>query len=295
MLRPTGKPDQSPAEYIDMRSNDARRNRHRARSRQHAPHDGHMAPANRLAHLGTRHAARAAAWRHRELDALDAQHRDARARLHGGGSGHSGLGRIRRARSRRSPPRASPRRCSHGLDQIIGPETHFAHRRLFDGRTDRGLSSRSMPARARDTLVLVGATGTGAPRAPNGAAEVVAAAADRRREARQAHRENLGILMIHDPQQHRRARGLHAVAQRRPCRASAASTSPTPARSRNCLPGFTGRLAGIWGEHDATAVPYLAERREQAAVIPARRARSTSSRAPATGCSTRRMRQSTGG
>jgi pimeloyl-ACP methyl ester carboxylesterase len=30
-----------------------------------------------------------------------------------------------------------------------------------------------------------------------------------------------------------------------------------------CLPGMAGRLAGIWGEHDATAVPYLAERRQK--------------------------------
>jgi pimeloyl-ACP methyl ester carboxylesterase len=28
------------------------------------------------------------------------------------------------------------------------------------------------------------------------------------------------------------------------------------------LSGFRGRLAGIWGEFDATAIPYLAERRE---------------------------------
>jgi len=27
------------------------------------------------------------------------------------------------------------------------------------------------------------------------------------------------------------------------------------------LADFSGRLAGIWGEHDATAAPYLAERR----------------------------------
>jgi len=30
----------------------------------------------------------------------------------------------------------------------------------------------------------------------------------------------------------------------------------------HCLPGFRGRLAGIWGEFDATAAPYLAQRRE---------------------------------
>ena len=38
-----------------------------------------------------------------------------------------------------------------------------------------------------------------------------------------------------------------------------------------CLPGMSGRLAGIWGEHDATAVPYLAERRDEAGGIPAGR------------------------
>jgi pimeloyl-ACP methyl ester carboxylesterase len=27
-----------------------------------------------------------------------------------------------------------------------------------------------------------------------------------------------------------------------------------------CMGDFRGELAGIWGEHDATAVPYLAER-----------------------------------
>jgi pimeloyl-ACP methyl ester carboxylesterase len=29
------------------------------------------------------------------------------------------------------------------------------------------------------------------------------------------------------------------------------------------LPAFKGRLASIWGEHDATAGPYLDERREK--------------------------------
>jgi pimeloyl-ACP methyl ester carboxylesterase len=29
-----------------------------------------------------------------------------------------------------------------------------------------------------------------------------------------------------------------------------------------CLPHVQGRIAGIWGEHDATGAPYLAERRD---------------------------------
>ena len=36
--------------------------------------------------------------------------------------------------------------------------------------------------------------------------------------------------------------------------------APTGALGR-CLENFPGRIAGIWGEHDATAAPYLAERR----------------------------------
>jgi 2-hydroxy-6-oxonona-2,4-dienedioate hydrolase len=30
-----------------------------------------------------------------------------------------------------------------------------------------------------------------------------------------------------------------------------------------CLPGFRGCLAGIWGEFDATATPHLAERAQR--------------------------------
>ena len=76
-----------------------------------------------------------------------------------------------------------------------------------------------------------------------------------------AHRKNLSILMIHDPEKIdelavyvqsknaglSRVRGKHV-----------SSTGALP----KILPGFAGKLAGIWGEHDATAAPYLAERRD---------------------------------
>jgi pimeloyl-ACP methyl ester carboxylesterase len=78
---------------------------------------------------------------------------------------------------------------------------------------------------------------------------------------RAAHRRNLEILMLHDPRHvddlavqiqttnaaHARVRGKHVA--------------PSAALARS-LQGFAGRLAGIWGEHDATAAPHLAERRE---------------------------------
>ena len=102
----------------------------------------------------------------------------------------------------------------------------------------------------------------------DGAAQVLAPAADRSTRSCEAHRKNLGILMIHDP------RNIDELAVYMP-------EPATPSQSRvrgkhvshtgtlaQCLPGMPGRLAGIWGEHDATAVPYLAERRAEAAGIP---------------------------
>jgi 2-hydroxy-6-oxonona-2,4-dienedioate hydrolase len=36
-----------------------------------------------------------------------------------------------------------------------------------------------------------------------------------------------------------------------------------PMALSRCLPGFEGRLAGIWGEHDATSAPHFAEREQR--------------------------------
>jgi pimeloyl-ACP methyl ester carboxylesterase len=109
--------------------------------------------------------------------------------------------------------------------------------------------------------VLVGATGTTAPRQP-----MTPMKSWRRLpsevEKLAAHRTNLGILMVRDParigddalymQHHNaersRVRGKHIA--------------PTGDLSKS-LPGFKGRLASIWGEHDATAVPFLEERRQK--------------------------------
>src|SRR5258708_30371847 len=71
-----------------------------------------------------------------------------------------------------------------------------------------------------------------------------------------AHRKNLGILMIHDP---RNIDDLAVHVQSRNAgqsRVRGKHVSNTGALAA-CLPGFAGRLAGIWGEHDATAPPYL--------------------------------------
>ena len=147
-----------------------------------------------------------------------------------------------------------------GVASILGPQTGFAVAGFSMGGLIAGYLVRHAGARAQ-CLVLVGATGTGAPRGP------MAPLKSWRRLASDAektatHRHNLGILMIHDPGKID-ALAVHvqkANAERSRIRGKHVSHTGTLAQ---CLSGFHGRLAGIWGELDATAVPYLAERAEK--------------------------------
>jgi len=121
------------------------------------------------------------------------------------------------------------------------------------------LASQSGPL--AECLVLVGSSGTGGTRTP------MAPLISWRRlptdaEKLATHRKNLGILMIHDPRNiddlavHMQSRNAEQS------RVRGKHVSNTGALS-SCLPGYAGRLAGIWGEHDATAAPYLDERRDR--------------------------------
>ena len=124
-----------------------------------------------------------------------------------------------------------------------------------------GYVVRHAGARAQ-SLVLVGATGTGAPARPDGAAASPGGRLGTEAEKAATHRHNLGILMIHDPAKID-ALAVHMQkinAERSRIRGKHVSHTGTLAE---CLSGFQGRLAGIWGEFDATAVPYLAERGEK--------------------------------
>jgi len=147
-----------------------------------------------------------------------------------------------------------------GIDLILGPQARFA----IAGFSMGGLISGFVTKLAGDrvtTLVLVGAVGTTARRG------TLAPMKSWRRlptdeEKRAAHRTNLEILMVRDPNavdepalymqfhnaERSRVRGKHI--------------NPTGDLSTT-LPSFRGRLASIWGEHDATAGPYLHERREK--------------------------------
>jgi 2-hydroxy-6-oxonona-2,4-dienedioate hydrolase len=108
--------------------------------------------------------------------------------------------------------------------------------------------------------VLVGATGTGARRDPMELRSWRRLATDADKAA--THRHNLGILMIHDPGKidELAVQMQKMNAERSRIRGKHVSHTGTLAEA---LVGFRGRLAGIWGEFDATAVPYMAERAEK--------------------------------
>jgi 2-hydroxy-6-oxonona-2,4-dienedioate hydrolase len=147
-----------------------------------------------------------------------------------------------------------------GVDMILGRDQNFAIAAFSMGGLIAGYLTALAGARA-ESLVLVGSVGTTAPRA---AIEPLKSWRRLPTEAEKqaAHRKNLGILMIRDPdkvddlavyiQSHNaersRVRGKHV--------------NHTGDLSQ-CLPGMPGRLAGIWGEHDVTAVPYMAERKQK--------------------------------
>jgi pimeloyl-ACP methyl ester carboxylesterase len=146
-----------------------------------------------------------------------------------------------------------------GVAQLIGPHADFAIAGFSMGGLLAGYLVRHAGARAR-CLVLVGATGTGAPRGPMQLKSWRRLATDAEKAA--THRHNLGILMIHDPGKiDELAVHMQKInAERSRIRGKHVSHTGTLAEA---LTGFRGRLAGIWGEFDATAVPYMAERAEK--------------------------------
>ena len=147
-----------------------------------------------------------------------------------------------------------------GIDAILGPQARFSIAGFSMGGLISGFVTKLAGERV-STLVLVGAVGTTARRG------TMAPMKSWRRlptddAKRDAHRTNLEILMVRDP----KALGEDAIymqfnnAER--SRVRGKHINPTGDLSTT-LPSFKGRLASIWGEHDATAGPYLYERREK--------------------------------
>ena len=147
-----------------------------------------------------------------------------------------------------------------GIATIIGAETGFALCGFSMGGLLAGHVAQLAGTRTQ-CLVLVGSGGMDAPRG-----DMAPLQSWRRlssdQEKREVHRRNLGILMIHDP---RKVDDLALYVQSQNAARSRVRGKhlTQPLTLSHCLPGFKGRLAGIWGEHDATAGPYLAERRER--------------------------------
>jgi pimeloyl-ACP methyl ester carboxylesterase len=146
-----------------------------------------------------------------------------------------------------------------GIDAILGPDAHFAIAGFSMGGLVASHVVHHAPTRA-DCLVLVGGTGMNLWR--DAMEPLVSWRRLATEEGKQAaHRRNLEILMIHDP------RNIDELA------VHIQSVNATQSRVRGkhfastgafarCLQDFPGRLAGIWGEHDATAAPHLAERKD---------------------------------
>ena len=144
-----------------------------------------------------------------------------------------------------------------GLQEIVGTK-RFSVAGFSLGGLIAGFLAKLAGDRV-DRLVLVGSGGMRLPRRPMEPLKSWRwlSSEDAKRDI---HRQNLGILMIHDPQKidelavHiqyynaplSRVRGKHIV------QASAMA---------DCMPYVTARVAGIWGEHDVTSPVELVAQR----------------------------------
>ncbi|MGH6771487.1 MAG: alpha/beta fold hydrolase [Xanthobacteraceae bacterium] len=147
-----------------------------------------------------------------------------------------------------------------GVDAIVGRDRSFSIAAFSMGGLISGYTVKHARGRV-ECLVLIGSTGTTAPRA-----EMAPLKSWRRLPTddakKMAHRHNLGALMFYDKD---RIDDIavyiqHHNAERSRVRGKHVTHTGDLSQS---LAGFVGRLAGIWGEHDVTAVPYMAERKEK--------------------------------
>ena len=146
-----------------------------------------------------------------------------------------------------------------GLDSIIGTDSSFAIAGFSMGGMIAGHIARHAGIRAR-CLVLVGSAGLPVTR-PAMEPLVVWRRLPTEEEKRAAHRRNLEILMLYDPRNVDELAVHIQATNAAQARVRGKHVAPSSALAR-CLQDFSGRLAGIWGEHDATAAPHFAERRD---------------------------------
>ena len=137
-----------------------------------------------------------------------------------------------------------------GLSTLLGPEARFSIAGFSLGGLIAGYLAQIAGDRV-ETLALIGSAGMGlARRQMEPLKSWRWLSSDE--EKREVHRQNLGILMLHDSAKvdelavhmqeqnavRSRVRGKHLI-----------KTSSLA----QCLPGVKARLAGIWGEHDVTS------------------------------------------
>ncbi len=146
-----------------------------------------------------------------------------------------------------------------GLDRILG-DRRFSIAGFSFGGVMGGHLAKERPDRT-ERVVLVGSGGLGLPRPKMGEMKNWKRM-DSEAERREAHRNNLGVLMLHDPAN---IEGLALHLQ-------ATNTVRTSINSRRisltdtlrrALEAFPAPLAGIWGAHDATSPGDYADAREQ--------------------------------
>ncbi|MCC7345897.1 MAG: alpha/beta hydrolase [Variibacter sp.] len=142
---------------------------------------------------------------------------------------------------------------AQGLDRLL-PGARYAVTGFSFGGVVGGVLAKHRPAAVR-RLVLVGSGGLALPRP-----QITLLKNWKRMESEaerlEAHRTNLGILMLRD-QRHVDALALHLQATNTVrTRINSRSISLTDVLRRS-LPQFPAPLAGIWGIDDATSGPYL--------------------------------------
>jgi 2-hydroxy-6-oxonona-2,4-dienedioate hydrolase len=150
------------------------------------------------------------------------------------------------------------RPLTEGIKTILGPDQDYAIAGFSMGGLVASYVAYLSGGQA-ESLALVSSSGTNLPRG-----EMEPLQSWRRlpteAEKREAHRKNLSILMIHDPAKIDDL-ALYVQAEnslRSRVRGKHVSTTGSLAQS---LAGFKGKLAGIWGDSDATSAPYIPERK----------------------------------
>jgi pimeloyl-ACP methyl ester carboxylesterase len=145
-----------------------------------------------------------------------------------------------------------------GLDMLLPPSAVLDIAGFSFGGIIGGLVAARLARRVR-TLVLIGPGGLPLPYPPPPPLRRVES--NHPGEIREVHRDNLGRLMIANRAAIDELAVTVQIDNLRRARFRS-GTIPTSDALLKALPSVRARIAGIWGERDAYAAPYLDERRQ---------------------------------